>query len=235
MVDGMLIKVKENYTPYQSAKPVLCANLGKFCSYCEDSEHKSGDLDVEHIQPKSLTKYAHLETNWENFLLGCRTCNGPGNKWNKDVDPKDIHMPHINNTYKSFLYKEGGVVVVNPEISPLSKKRAEGLMSLVGLDKGPGTKGDGGRCEMRRETWNMATEMERLYSSGNIAIDYILNLSKQRGGWSIWFTVFNKHNEKHDEVRRRLIAEFPGTVADCFDHNNHYEPIDRNPGKEDPV
>ena len=50
--------------------------------------------------------------------------------------------------------------------------------------------------------------------------------------WSIWFTVF----KNHDEVRAAMIDAFPGTAKNCFDPDNHYEPIDRNPDNpNDPV
>lgn len=59
----------------------------------------------------------------------------------------------------------------------------------------------------------------------------ICNTVKDKGQWSIWFTVF----KGIDSVRARLISDFPGTCASCFDANNHYEPIERNPGSPDPI
>lgn len=70
----------------------------------------------------------------------------------------------------------------------------------------------------------------RKYNVGNTDIDTILDLVRNRGGWSIWFTVF----KGCDEVRKALLG-FPGTARLCFDPDNHYEPIDRNPGLADPT
>ena len=114
--DGTMHTVQEDYKPYGKARPVLLANLGNYCSYCEDVFHSGTNLQTEHIQPKGLDvsgvkPYQELSTKWDNFLLGCATCNGKGNKGDKDVHLNDIHLPHRNNTYLSLLYKEAGVVI----------------------------------------------------------------------------------------------------------------------------
>lgn len=70
------------------------------------------------------------------------------------------------------------------------------------------------------------------YIAGSVDVYTIVDLVKGHGCWSIWFTVF----KGHDEVRKALIEEFPGTAASCFDAQNHFEPICRNPlDDEDPV
>ena len=70
-----------------------------------------------------------------------------------------------------------------------------------------------------------------LYLGGNIDEDDIISRAKDKGHWSVWFTVFTGI----DAVLLRLITAFPGTSEDCFDANNHYAPIERNAGCEDPV
>ena len=231
--EGKPIVVKEDYDPYRTAKPILCKNLGEYCSYCERSL-ASGDLDVEHVQPKSLPKYAALETKWDNFLLGCRPCNEWVKK-KKDVVLADVHLPHRNNTFKSLVYKEGGVVIVNPALTSPAKEHAENLIKLVELDFEPDVPKDGGRNQKRRDTWDKAIKWHENYQEGKIDADSVIDYVKSKGGWSIWFTVFNNHDTRDDEVRRRLIKDFPGTAEKCFDEDNHYEPLDRNPGKTDPV
>lgn len=223
--------VKASYRPYRSAKSVLIENLGHYCSYCEKAfPNDPADLDVEHVMPKSL--HADKEYDWNNFLLSCTTCNGAGNKRAKDVNPEEIHLPYKNNTFLSFIYKAGGVVIVNPALNPLSKEYANSLLKLVGLDKSPSqsTPADK-RCQERKDIWDIATRYVKKYESGDITIDIIMDLVTSRGGWSIWFTVF----KGHDEVRKALIDDIPGTCKSCFDAKNHYVPIERNPGAEDPV
>ena len=69
LADGTQQSVAGTYNPYQDAKPALVANLGRFCSYCEEAYHYDRDIHVEHVQPKGLPRYAHLEFDWTNFLL----------------------------------------------------------------------------------------------------------------------------------------------------------------------
>lgn len=230
--DGTQHIVAATYNPYQDAKAALVANLGRFCSYCEEAYHYDRDLHVEHVQPKGLPQYAHLETQWTNFLLGCATCNGADNKDTKDVVITDIHLPHLNNTYKSLVYMAGGVVVVNPTLTGDSQAHAQSLLELVGLNKTPANSKPGDkRCLKRGEDWKMADRYLKKYQAGKVDEDTILDLVTNRGGWSIWFTVF----KGCDAVRERLINGIPGTCAACFDAANHYEPIDRNPWQVDPV
>ena len=61
------------------------------------------------------------------------------------------------------------------------------------------------------------------YKSGMADVEDTIELSKGYGHWSIWFTVF----KGIDEVRKALIEFTPGTCADCFDSENHFEPVAR--------
>ncbi|MCQ2402601.1 MAG: HNH endonuclease [Lentisphaeria bacterium] len=209
----------------------MVANLGSFCSYCEVAVHDASSLAVEHIQPKSLPEYTDLETKWSNFLLACQTCNGKSNKGSRNVVLDQIHLPHRNNTFFSLKYAPGGVVMVNPMLQGISRLRAENLLNLVGLNKTPQNSGTDKRWLRRSEDWKYAEKKLKDYQAGRFAIDDIIEYVKARGGWSIWFTVF----DNEDAVRERLIRDFPGTSVKCFDAANHYQPIERNPGQADPV
>lgn len=231
-IDGMKTIphiVQEDYPEYGKARKVLLANLGNYCSYCECYLANGALLQTEHVQPKGLDKYKTLKTKWENFLLACATCNGKGNKGEKDVVLPEIHLPHINNTYKSLCYQPAGVVIANPKLNNDAKQHAEALITLIGLDK-PDSETDF-RCNVRRQTWDRAQLYLKQYEAGEYELDKMIDDIKERNCWSIWFTVF----KGHDEVRKALIDEFTGTAAQCFDANNHYEPIDRNPGHVDPT
>lgn len=230
--DGTEHVVAEDYNPYQSAKPVLVTNLGDYCSYCECRYFYPRDIAVEHIQPKGIKRYEPLKTKWTNFLLACDTCNGADNKDTKDVILSDVHLPHLNNTYLSLVYLQGGVVVVNPNLTGVSKQHAENLWRLVGFDKSPRQARPGDTRWMKRlEDWNMAEEFLAMYKAGNMSVNAIVRMVQSRGSWSIWFTVFAGVYE----VRKALIEQIPGTAVECFDANNHYEPIPRNAGQADSV
>ena len=234
VLDSGNYTVQSVYKPYSysKAKELLLHNLGDYCSYCGKSDPQ--DLELEHICPQSL--YPDLVTKWDNFLLACATCNGAGNKGNKDVVIGECHLPHLNNTFMSFVYKTGGVIVVNPRLDGISRRNAEALYNLVGLGKLPTKdkkdKDKDKRAMVRFEIWNLAEINREKFDKGELNLDLLMTVIKLSGGWSIWFTVFNGV----DEVRKRLIDEFPGTAKDCFDANNHYEPIFRNPNNmNDPV
>lgn len=209
---------------HRDSLEALVANLGAYCSYCEVASLNHANLQVEHVQP--LSRYPDLKLKWSNFLLGCPNCNGRSNKTNKDVVLDEIHLPHRNNTYYSLIYKEAGVVKVNPTLTGKSKTNAENLVSLLNLDK------EDARCDMRRDIWNKAQAFHEEYVNGEIQLIYLMKYIKAVGCWSIWFTVF----KDRDEVRKALIDEFEGTAKNCFDPGNHYEPIPRNPqNAADPV
>lgn len=236
MPDGSQLCVQKSYANYHHAKPALVANLGIFCSYCEEAYHQQRDLHVEHVQPKGYKEqgikiYAHLATEWSNFLLSCSTCNGNDNKDTKNVILAECHLPHINNTFKSFVYKAGGVVEINPNLGGISYTHAQALYHLVRLDKSPKTSCPGDtRCNKRKIDWDMASRYRDKYDKGKTSVEDIVNFVQNRGGWSIWFTVF-----KGCDAVRQALLEFPGTAKNCFDPANNYEPINRNPGLPDPV
>ena len=238
-LDGARFTIPATFVDYHDAKPILCNNFGRCCSYCETAYNEERDLAVEHIQPKRYKAaagryvYAHLENEWSNFLISCDTCNGADNKDTKDVAYGQCHLPHLNNTYLSLCYHAGGVVTVNPSLTGQSQQNAARLLSLVGLDKSPATSSKGDtRWPTRRRNWDLANRYLAKYLAGKTDVDTIIDLVEGRGGWSIWFTVFSGH----DDVRRALVNRFPGTASNCFDAVNHYEPIPRNPHNTiDPV
>lgn len=232
--NGAVAHINDVYNPWRKAKPFLEANIGTICSYCEMAYATKRDLHVEHVQPKGLPKYDHLKYKWDNFLFSCATCNGSDNKDTKDVILNDVHLPHINNTFLSLKYLSGGVVMSNPALTGDSRQHSEALLSLVGLDKTPKTSSPGDERWLKRsEDWNLARKNLFKYKSGKIDVESIIDLVKARGGWSVWFTVF----AGEDAVLSRLVNgnDFPGTCSRCFDSNNHYAPIERNPGATDPV
>ena len=220
--------IQAEYPDYGDAKFPLASNIGQYCSYCEGDE-KIHSLEVEHMAAKSK---GGSSTAWNNFLLCCKICNTTKGV---EVINDDYHWPHLNNTFLSFIYDETGRINVNDNMSELSKVRAQNLLDLAKLQRYPGIDNQPSpkdfRWKYRYEAWNRALRCKKQFLDGYIAEDDIISNVKSIGQWSVWFTVF----KGIDSVRARLISDFPGTCASCFDANNHYEPIERNPGSPDPV
>lgn len=122
--------------------------------------------------------------------------------------------------------------MVNPELQGKSYQRALRLLKLVGLEKTPATSSpQDTRWQRRKKEWDIAEKYKSRYQNGKCDLDCLIDYVKLAGCWSIWFTVFSDY----DEVKERLIYDFPGTAVECFDPDNHYNPIARNPESDDPV
>lgn len=214
--------IQEYYSPYNNAKMPLLGNLGWFCSYCEGTQLPN-ELAVEHIEPKGTNGE---ETAWNNFLISCGICNSI--KGHPVIHEEDYHWPHTDNTFRDFIYTAGGAVMLNPHLDEDEKGKAKKLFDLVKLGAYPGneigpTPRDF-RWKKRLETWDLAERLRNKFNAGIADVEEIICLAQKLGYWSVWFTVF----KGYDEVRKRLISDFTGTCASCFDANNHYEPIKRN-------
>lgn len=214
-------RIQERYSPYNKAKMPLLGNLGWYCSYCEGAKMPN-EIAVEHIEPKAANGD---KTAWSNFIVCCNVCNSI--KGHPVILANEYHWPHTDNTYRDFIYTAGGAVVMNDVLEPTEYDKANKLFDLVKLGAYPGasvapTHRDY-RWKNRLEIWRVAEQLRNKLDKGTADADEILRMATLLGYWSVWFTVFNGY----DEIRRRLISEFPGTCASCFDENNHYEPIKR--------
>lgn len=222
--------VRTYYNKYSDAKVPLVENIGQYCSYCESNE-SYGSLAIEYIEPKSLDDGLDdkfYECSWSNYLLTCGICNSIKNI--KHILPKDMHLPYKNNTFLSFVYYSNGIVLVNPQLSGLAKEHAQNLFDLVGLGRMSSDASRSDRRYLKRsEAWTLAERYKKELERGEIKVQNIIDLAKGYGCWSIWFTVF----EGYSDVRKSLIEQFPGTAKSCFDPNNAYQPIPRNPDKKE--
>jgi uncharacterized protein (TIGR02646 family) len=202
--------VAKVFTEYADARADLFARLGRYCSFCE-RPIKAG-LSVEHVLPKSLPQFSHLEREWTNFLLACVNCNST--KGAKPRGRKGQFLPDRDNTYQAIVYSVGGQVSANAILSPSEKRKASKLIRMVGLDKIPTNDPQAKdlRWNDRREAWDKATRYRGKYEAGMIGADDIIELCRADGHWSIWMTVF----VNIAAIGLALIAALPGT-ADCFD------------------
>ncbi|MCF0212555.1 MAG: HNH endonuclease [Bacteroidales bacterium] len=220
--------IESTYDPHRKAKEPLMANIGTYCSFCEERLPLS-EMEIEHTIAISN---GGSSNEWDNFLLSCKICNTV--KSNKSI-PEGIHWPHKNNTFLSFVYDETGRVKVNTNIPALSQQKAWNLLRLVQLDRYPNTQNKPTQCDnrwkRRFEIWNIATDRKDEYLKGRCTVNAILDLAKECGHWSIWYSVFEGVNE----IRQRLLSDFEGTCTSCFDPQKQYAPSERNPNQSDPI
>lgn len=114
-------EIDKVYLPYGSAKDDLIDNIGKYCSFCEVPIPPKSSLAVEHVLPKSLSKYSDLINSWSNFLLGCTNCNSV--KGSSDFSLSETHLPHKNNTFLSFQIKESGLLQLSDKLVDKEKTK----------------------------------------------------------------------------------------------------------------
>jgi uncharacterized protein (TIGR02646 family) len=215
------------YRPYSDALDDLLAQLGFFCSYCEQPITHAPE--VEHVQPKSLVP--NLEYRWENFLLGCKSCNSV--KGNTPVDPAIVAFPDQDNTLRALEFHQDGRVTLAPGLGADAIALMDETIKLVKLHRHPSgiCKDDrptprDRRFQFRLDVWELAMLMLDRYQEEPNTADLIADhLAPAKGFFSVWMTVFNDH----PAMLQRLIAAFPGTDRTCFDLNGH--PISRPGGR----
>lgn len=204
------------YAEYGDAKGDLIHRIGDYCSFCE-VWGASAALDVEHVQAKKYEEngqyiYAHLEKEWDNFLLACKNCNSV--KGTKNVVFGQIHLPQIDNTFLSFKYRHGGFVQLNDGLPTEDQHKAKALMDLVGLDRRPGkqdysSKDD--RWKQRWSSWKIAEKYLRKWENGEFSdLGIITDLATRRGHWSVWVSVFKDHPIVQKALEKGFAGTYPG-------------------------
>lgn len=215
------------YKPYGKALDDLTRQLGYYCSYCEQPITHAPE--VEHVQPKSLVP--ELEFRWENFLLGCKSCNGA--KSDNPVDPTRVAFPDIDNTFRALEFHPDGRVTVAPTLDAATTGLVEEAIRLVKLHRHPGAASKEDRPTLRDKrfdfrlgVWILAKRMLERYQQDPNTADLIADeLAPAKGFFSVWMTVFSDH----PPMLQRFIASFPGTAQDCF--NLHGLPVPRPGGR----
>lgn len=203
---------ERRYSSYGNARRDLIGRLGEYCCYCE--MHLDASLAVEHIQPKAV--FPQLELKWHNFLLACTNCNSTKSDKNPPLD--SILWPHLDNTFRAFVYDIEGRVKAAPGLSATLKIKAKATIELTGLAKRPNRQTASDRRWLnRREAWRDANEAKSdLAEADSPAMRRsIIRGAKAQGFWSVWMTVFNDDSD----MLKRLInaSNFTGTAQNCFD------------------
>lgn len=126
---------------HEQIKSVLFDSSLDKCAFCETKPSESGNIEVEHFNPKS--RYPDSAFDWDNFLPACRKCNGSKDDHDSrdepivnpyDLDPEDIFSyKDIRITAKENEYKQMGdmtISVCSLNSVRLMKPRADILVSL---------------------------------------------------------------------------------------------------------
>lgn len=209
------------FRPYGKALDDLVDRLGPFCSYCEQVITHAPE--VEHVQPKSLVP--GLEYSWDNFLLGCKSCNSVKGK--NPVDLAGVAFPDADNTFRGLEFRPDGSINITTGLGPAETGLMEAVVKLVKLHRHPAairigdrpTKRDK-RVELRLDVWDIASRQLANYEEfvGNPEVSELLaqiiasDLAPAKGFFSIWVTVFHAH----PCMIHRFVAAFPGTDPACF-------------------
>jgi uncharacterized protein (TIGR02646 family) len=208
------------FTDFHQARGLLIERLGEYCSYCEMRANAS--LAIEHIQPKQ--KNPTLELEWTNFLLACGNCNPT--KGDTEIALTEFYWADSDNTARAFVYKSGGFIQPNPNLSSQEQLKAEATIKLFGLEKRPplDVEASDRRWSNRLETWEIAERaLKRLKKRNFIEMrEQIVDTAKAQAYWSIWMTVF----KDDPDMLERLINAFAGTAKSCFDPVT-FQPIPR--------
>ncbi|MCP4702748.1 MAG: HNH endonuclease [Gammaproteobacteria bacterium] len=202
---------QQQYTNYQNARPELLERMGQYCSYCEVII--PAYLAVEHVRPKR--EHPELELDWHNFLLACGNCNPIKGRTN--VKLTDYYWPHLDNTFRAFLYKAGGLVKVNDALNASERAKAQNTLNLTGLQKKAGNEytASDRRWVNRRDAWKKAQRAKQRLANNDTEEmrEEIAEHAHSKGFWSVWMTVF----QQDSDMLNRFIRMFPGTCLSCFD------------------
>ncbi|MES3101478.1 HNH endonuclease [Sphingomonas faeni] len=212
------------FDPYETAKNHLLGRLGSYCSYCE--RKIVTNLAVEHIQPKGLPAFAHLETDWTNFLLACVNCNST--KGHQPVLLDDVLLPDRDNTFLAYEYTIDGRVRVTPGLAPPLATKAQALLTLTGLDRKLNSVLDengkqivvdrvSGRAEIMAIALDQVAEIAADPSNQGVKRSTV-RMANATGGFSVWMAAF----AGDADMQERLIDAFAGTRASgCFGTAGH--------------
>lgn len=209
------------YNPWGDAKPELIDEIGDYCSYCEKQLDESS-LAIEHIYHKN--QYTTQQFHWNNFLLACPICNSI--KGIKDVVTRNPFLPHLDNLLCFIEILYGGVISIKTGVTGTDLARTQSFIELIGLDRTighPSYSNKDDRWDYRLAAYDLAERQLQKYISTPTTTDIenIVALAVGRGFFTVWFTVF----DAHDEVKSALITAFKGTNHTRFDANNHFQPI----------
>ncbi|MNI24311.1 HNH endonuclease [compost metagenome] len=218
----------------------LINRIGYYCVYCNQT--LSHNLQVEHVVPKNppVGYVPGDPLAWENMLLACGPCNRA--KWNTPIDFSRYYFPEENNTLLPFSveqhenYPESAIVIPSDNLdgNQIGKSVATiQLMDLNVIDQRDRIVDI--RHLKRKDAMNAVEVTYHLYqetktnnpgSLNDFAKLIALNL-KCIGFFGMWFRKF-----KDEPIVLEALLDnevIPGTAQCCFDTDNNFVLLPRNP------
>ncbi len=223
--------IRKIFTDWTKAIPFLKERTGTYCHLCE--MRVTNALAIEHILPRK--KYPKFESDWDNFLLACNSCNSSkGSKTPLSPYRAMYYWPHLHNTAFAFEYGTA-LPFVKPSGTLNRNQRAKAirLIRLYGLNKQVTVSGESDpRWLEKMQTLKYAIDSLIEYHHKKITLDAIVRLACSSGFISIWLAVFTDV----DAVKKSLIS-CPAFHLNGNDFvNDQFEPVARNPDDTlDPV
>ncbi|TAD91847.1 MAG: hypothetical protein EAZ99_00500 [Alphaproteobacteria bacterium] len=187
---------------YGDAREDLINRLGRYCCYCNTRLTHAPEID--HVKPKSL--HRHLETDWNNLLLCCKSCNT--SKGTQEID--HLFRPDRDNTGR-ILSVDHGALVPHPSLGDDERKEVSALLTVFNLNGMPRSIGDS-RLDDLNKAQVTAQRHQRSFNDGKLDVSDICNIATQIGFWLAWYQEF----ANHPDVLNALNHAFPGTALECF-------------------
>lgn len=83
----------KSYARYGSFKPYIRADFNYKCVYChrhESAFNSYREFEIDHIKPKGIARFSHLENEYSNLVYSCPHCNNiKTDSWPSDDPIKD--------------------------------------------------------------------------------------------------------------------------------------------------
>ncbi len=241
--NGNLISVTE----YGQWRSHLIARIGYYCAYC--NMPLSHSLQVEHVSPKNppVGTVPGSALDWDNMLIACGPCNNA--KDNTPIDLSKFYFPENHNTllpFEHIIHTTNSIHAIVKEattLNPVQAQKAKDTIELTKLDQiDLRDKVVDIRTIKRRDALTMIQQSFLLFQQIKVnqpnrivqTADYLALVAKGYGFFGHWFRTF----KNEPEVIRALLNNntIPGTATNCFDPNNGYAFLNRNPNNNhDPI
>lgn len=112
---------------HKDIQSVLAESSHYKCAFCECKPGESGNIEVEHFEPKSL--YPQKAFEWNNLLPACRKCNEA--KLDFDTGKEPIINPAIEEPEELLTYR---FIEICPVVGSGDEEKAKNTIEVCNLN-----------------------------------------------------------------------------------------------------